>query len=137
MRSVVKIAVWSSSSPLYCECIVNGIFPNPSSLEFVWASDRCSRVYDLDCGERYWRKNIRKIKDLGHALENIIAVDDTFRKWEKSYGNVIVVGSFAGEGSDQELRLLIPYLDWLRKQPNVRSIEKRDWRRRVTVGLSA
>ncbi len=131
-----RVAVWSSSSPLYCEAIVANLFSSPGELAFVWASDRCTYAYDLECGERYWRKNIRKVKRLGYRLESIVAVDDTLKKWEKSYGNVVIVRPYLGNEEDDELPLLMHYLDSLRNTANIRRIDKLRWRSRVSEQLS-
>ncbi len=127
-----RVAVWSSSSPLYCQAIVNALFGDPGSLAFVWASDRCTRVFNPECGEPYWRKNIRKVERLGYSTASIIAVDDTPRKWEKSYGNLVAIQPYTGDETDAELLKLLAYLGWLRHQPDVRKVEKRTWWRHLS-----
>lgn len=125
------VAVWTSSSPVYARGIVRNLFPDPPCLAFVWASNRCSRIYDVESCEYYWRKNLKKVRRKGYEKESIIAVDDTPQKWEQSYGNLVRVSPFEGDPSDEELSLLLRYLDVLRHEPNVRQIEKRNWRRNV------
>jgi RNA polymerase II subunit A small phosphatase-like protein len=56
-------------------------------------------------------------------------VDDTPQKWERSYGNLVRVAPFEGDSKDDELARLLVYLDHLRNEPNVRRVEKRNWRR--------
>jgi RNA polymerase II subunit A small phosphatase-like protein len=126
-----KIAVWSSSSALYCQGIVDAIFGEAARLDFVWASDRCSHVFDYESGERYWRKNIRKVKRLGYPLESIIAVDDTLQKWEKSYGSLVLVREFLGDPADAELEYLERYLTVLMNEEDIRAVDKLGWRRKL------
>jgi hypothetical protein len=102
----------------------------------VWASDRCTVAYDLECLEYYNRKNIKKIKRKGYRLESIIAVDDTPQKWDRSYyGNLVRVKPFEGEETDEELKYLLLYLDKLRYEENIRSVEKRFWRHPLTRSI--
>jgi RNA polymerase II subunit A small phosphatase-like protein len=123
-----EVAVWTSASPGYARGIVKAIFPFPDLPTFVWASDRCTRVYNPDTGEYYWRKSLKKIQRKGYASESVIVVDDTPQKWERSYGNLVRVAPFEGNPNDDELVRLLIYLDYLRKEPDVRRIEKRNWR---------
>jgi TFIIF-interacting CTD phosphatase-like protein len=123
------VAVWTSSSPVYARGIVRNLFPDPSHLSFVWASNRCSRIYNVETCEHYWRKNLKKVRRKGYAKEAVIAVDDTPQKWEQSYGNLIRVSPFEGDPTDYELVSLLAYLDHLRHESNIRRIEKRNWRR--------
>jgi TFIIF-interacting CTD phosphatases, including NLI-interacting factor len=127
-----EVAVWTSSTPSYAIAIVSAIFENPKSLSFVWASDRCTVAYDIEWFEYYNRKNLKKVKRKGYRLESIIAVDDTPQKWERSYGNLVRVNPFEGEETDDELKYLLLYLEQLRYEENIRSVEKRFWRNRLT-----
>ena len=127
-----EVAVWTSSTPSYAIAIVSEIFENPKTLSFVWASDRCTVAYDHERFEYYNRKNLKKVKRKGYRLESIIAVDDTPQKWERSYGNLVRVNPFEGEETDDELKYLLLYLDRLRYEENIRSVEKRFWRNRLT-----
>jgi TFIIF-interacting CTD phosphatase-like protein len=83
---------------------------------------------DKYCPQYYSRKQVKKVKRRGYNLESVIAIDDTPKKWEKSYGNLVRVTPFEGDESDRELEHLLVYLDTLRKEDNIRSIEKGGWR---------
>ena len=74
---------------------------------------------------------MKKVKRQGYNLESVIAIDDTPKKWEKSYGNLVTDQPFTGDESDRELKDLLVYLDTLRNEENIRSIEKRGWRNKV------
>lgn len=52
------------------------------------------------------------------------------RKVKRKYGNLLRVAPFEGDPDDRELVDVLPYLDWIRGQPDFRRIEKRDWRTR-------
>jgi len=130
-----EVAVWTSSTPSYAIAIVSTLFENPKTLSFVWASDRCTVAYDLEWFEYYNRKNLKKVKCKGYRLESIIAVDDTPQKWERSYGNLVRLSPFEGEETDEELKYLLLYLDQLRYEENIRSVEKRFWRNRPTRSI--
>ncbi|AFY91754.1 NIF family HAD-type phosphatase [Chamaesiphon minutus] len=133
-----NVAIWTSSGSDYATAVVAAIFPDPQALKFVWASDRCSIAYNynydlIDGGypSYYSRKPLKKVKRRGYKLESIIAVDDTPKKWEQSYGNLVRIDPFEGDESDIELKYLLIYLEELKNVENVRSIEKRKWRQQV------
>jgi TFIIF-interacting CTD phosphatase-like protein len=137
-----NVAVWTSSGSQYASKVVAAIFPDPQALKFVWTSDRCSVVcnynFDLIDGiypQYYSRKPLKKVKRRGYNLESVIAIDDTPKKWEKSYSNLITVKPFEGDRSDCELKYLLVYLDILKHEANIRSVEKRGWRDRVCRGI--
>jgi TFIIF-interacting CTD phosphatase-like protein len=129
------VAIWTSSGGEYAAAVVAAIFRNPQSLKFVWSSSRCSRAlnynYDRIDGDYpayYSRKPLKKVKRQGYKLESIIAIDDTPKKWEQSYGNLVRVQPFEGDETDVELKYLLFYLNTLKNAENIRKIEKRWWR---------
>lgn len=126
-----RVTVWSSSDLEYAAEVANRIFPDPGRLEFVWARDRCTRGYDNETGEMYWIKDLKKVKRQGYFLEEVLVVDDSPEKHQRNYGNLIRVKSFEGDPDDSELRLLMRYLDEIKDVPNVRAVEKRNWRNEV------
>lgn len=128
------VAVWTSSSPLYARDVIAGIFPKPDALQFAWASDRCTRSFEPEWREYYWRKSLQKVLRRGYQREHVIAVDDSPEKWSRSYGNLVRVHPYRGETTDQELPLLARYLDRLRDVENVRAVEKRYWRELMREG---
>ncbi len=122
------LAVWTASTENYATEMTARLFPNPAALKFIWGRSRCTYRYDAERQEQYWVKDLKKLRRHGYDLANVIAIDDTARNWERSYGNVIAVKRFVGEPDGDELRLLISYLDQLRQVEDVRTIEKRHWR---------
>ncbi|SDZ28211.1 carboxy-terminal domain RNA polymerase II polypeptide A small phosphatase [Variovorax sp. YR634] len=125
-----KVGVWTASGESYALQIVERIFPS-GTLEFVWSSARCTTTRDWTTGEYQSIKNLQKLKSKGYPLESIIAVDDTPSKYARSYGNLVTVREFVGDRSDAELPLLATYLTHLADVPNVRRIEKRNWREHI------
>ena len=105
---------------------------------FVWGRERCTwrRMIDKDMYEgrewtdEYWIKDIRKLRKFGFSNSQILCVDDSPEKFERSYGNYVYVRPFEGDPEDAELEMLGRYLDELGPVPNVRSVEKRRWRTR-------
>ncbi|NOT63789.1 MAG: HAD family hydrolase [Acidobacteria bacterium] len=122
------VAVWTASTESYAAEMIARLFANSTTLRFVWGRKRCTYRYDAERQEQYWIKDLKKVRRLGYDLANVIAIDDTTRNWERTYGNVVAVKRFVGEADDDELRLLISYLDELRQVEDVRTIEKRHWR---------
>jgi carboxy-terminal domain RNA polymerase II polypeptide A small phosphatase len=127
MLELFDIAVWTSSGRIYASHIVARIFPS-DSLEFLWASDRCTMVRDWETDQYISRKHLFKVKRQGWDLRQVIAVDDSPEKYARSYGNLVRVSEYLGDPNDRELPRLADYLAELNKEPNVRAIEKRFWR---------
>lgn len=133
--SKFKVGVWTSSGNLYAEPLVAQLMPH-RKIEFLWSSMRCSMARDWETGAYSTQKRLAKLKKLGFRLEQIIGIDDTPSKYVKNYGNLVQVQEFTGDQSDDELAHLPRYLESLIAHPNVRAIEKRNWRQRL-VGRGA
>lgn len=139
---VFDLAVWSSASDDYVQEVVQQIFPEPEVLKFVWGRSRATlrrsfnpdytrNSYDPD--HWHYLKLLKKVTKLGFALERMLIVDDTPEKCIKNYGNAIYPLPYEGDETDNELELLAVYLRTLASRRNVRTIEKRRWRREVIV----
>lgn len=137
VQASFDVAVWSSASDLYVEAVVERIFPDPSLLQFVWGRSRATlrRVYTDSSGymvdawdHMNYLKPLRKVRRMGWALQRMLIVDDTPAKCVRNYGNAIYPRPFDGDPEDGELALLSSYLTGLKDVPNVRAIEKRNWR---------
>lgn len=127
------VGVWTSSGRRYADAVVDALFP-PQSLHFVWSRERCSLSRDWNTGDYLYRKRLQKLKRHGYRLERLLAIDDTPSKLADNYGNLVCVREYLGEDEhDDELLLLIAYLDRLSAEPNVRRIEKRRWRERIAT----
>lgn len=130
----LEVAVWTSSSELYASLVTRELFgPRVSELQFIWAARRCTQRFDPEWQEKYWLKNLGKVKRLGRSLERVVAVDDTPRKYSRHYGNLVRVKPWTGDLDDDELPALLEYLRWLSTQDNVRAVDKRGWRQRAVL----
>jgi len=127
-----QVAVWTSSSQDYAETVVEGIFDRAGRHPlFLWARDRCTRRFDPEMRDSYWVKNLGKLKRKGYRLESILMIDDSPEKLQKNYGNHIRVSPYLGADADEELLLLMRYLEMIRECENFRNLEKRDWKTRA------
>jgi RNA polymerase II subunit A small phosphatase-like protein len=124
------VGVWTASGEQYAAQVVDRLFPK-EALEFVWSSQRCTTARDWTTGGYQTIKKLEKLKAKGYRLESIIAVDDTPAKYARSFGNLVTVREFTGDEHDDELLLLMRYLDHLAGVPNVRTVEKRRWRQAI------
>lgn len=123
-----KVAVWTSSSQLYAQTIAETLFSQGYSLEFLFARDRCVRRFDPELQSFFYIKDLSKVKKKGYTLEQIIMLDDTPQKLSRHYGNLVRVKEWLGDESDDELKIIQPFLLELNKQSNIRQLEKRNWR---------
>jgi RNA polymerase II subunit A small phosphatase-like protein len=126
------LAVWSSSTLDYARAIVGLVFPPHIALKFAWGRDRCVQRYDGEWQANYYVKDLRKVKRLGYDLRRVLIVDDTPQKCERNYGNAVYVPEFIGNQDDRVLMSLETYLITLSGIANIRSIEKRNWMKRIS-----
>jgi RNA polymerase II subunit A small phosphatase-like protein len=123
------LAVWTSSSPLYARAVVDHVFADPTSLAFVWASDRCTLRRDLERDTWDQTKPLRKLRRRGYDLRRVLVVDDSPEKHTRNYVNLVIVRPFEGDPADDELASLSRYLEQLAAAPDFRRVEKRGWRK--------
>ncbi len=139
VRRLIKsydIAIWSSAGNDYVNSIINQLALNVE-IQFTWGRNEATQKRHLndyyETGndtEFYYVKPLKKVKRKGYGLERILIVDDSPHKSKLNYGNAIYPKSYKGELEDNELLILIDYLDSIKDEPNFRTIEKRNWRRK-------
>lgn len=133
VSGLFRLAVWTSSSPAYANAVCPLVFPEADSLEFVWASDRCTPTRNFTNDSWCHAKPLKKLKRRGYDLARVLVVDDSPEKHTRNYGNLVQVSPFMGDPRDDELLHLAAYLTQLAPLADVRGIEKRQWRRRLVV----
>lgn len=125
------VAVWTSATRSYADKVCQAVFQQHyTNLTFIWSRERCIRYFNTELFEEEWIKDLNKVKRLGYPLENIIMIDNSPQKLRRHYGNLVTVKDYEGI-ADDELQQLIEYLPMLVKEPNIRSVEKRNWRRLI------
>jgi len=131
-----EIGVWSSAGDDYVAKIVQAIFPKPRELRFVWGASRTSirrtATAARDMSEPHYVKPLKKLKRFGWSLNDMLVIDDSPEKCIDNYGNAIYPAPFFGQADDDDLKYLAAYLLTLKDHPNLRRLEKRGWRGRVT-----
>ncbi|PHQ79700.1 MAG: NLI interacting domain protein [Coxiella sp. (in: Bacteria)] len=125
-----EVAVWTVSTDAYAERIVECAFPVGYPLSFVWARNKCTPSYRSQTGELNYQKKLRKLRKK-YRLEDVIVIDDSPENHLDNYGNLIAVKPYVGDDQDDELHYLIRYLDTIKSERNIRTIEKRNWKRRL------
>lgn len=131
-----QLAVWSSSSSDYVAEAVHLVLPQDVSLAFAWSRDRCVQRYHPETKQRYYIKDLKKVKRLGYDLNRMLIADDTPLKVQRNYGNAVYVKEFAGDTTDEELKHLSVYLTSIARIANYRRLEKRNWRSLVLNQLN-
>lgn len=124
-----RLAIWSSSSADYMKAVLEKLLPRELDLEFVWSRERCIQRFNGESQEFYYVKDLKKVSRKGYDLDRVLIIDDSPEKVERNYGNAIYARPFFGAADDSELRDLGRYLKSVSQLTNVRSIEKRDWRK--------
>ena len=125
------LAIWSAGAEPYVKAVIDQIMPSEITLQFLWASQRCTVRRDFDTGGYYPAKDLSKVRRLGWSLKRVLIIDDEPIKLRRNYGNAIYVRAFEGAKDDNELELLATYLNILNKYDEMRSIEKRSWREKA------
>ncbi|MDN5211909.1 HAD family hydrolase [Fulvivirgaceae bacterium BMA12] len=127
-----KLAIWSSADDKYVEDIISRIKPSEIEFQFIWGRSRCTYRRDYDLDEYVYEKRLKKVKKQGFKLEQILIIDDSPNKTRDNYGNAIYVHPFEGDSKDNELLVLMEFLALIQDSANVRNVEKRGWRNKVT-----
>ena len=123
------VGVWSSASDHYVQEIVRQILPDNLEMVVTWGRSKCTTRRDPVYDTTNYEKRLDKLKSKGFSLDKILLVDDSPSKARSNYGNAIYVNAFTGDPNDQELLFLFEYLLTLKDAPNVRTVEKRGWRK--------
>src|ERR1700761_9237565 len=63
-----RLAIWTSSSPMYARVVSEILFPDPEVLEFVWARDRCTPRRDFELDIWWDSKPLHKVRRRGYDL---------------------------------------------------------------------
>ncbi|MCA9717248.1 MAG: HAD family hydrolase [Myxococcales bacterium] len=121
-----EVGVWTASTRDYARPVLHRLV-ELERLSFLWGRERCTWRTDMETREGYWIKDIKKLRRRGYARSRIIVVDDTPRKLERSYGNLVRARAFFGALDDRHLGELLPYLESLGELADVRRVEKRGW----------
>lgn len=127
------VGIWTSASADYATAVVASTVLPVGVPEFVWDIRRCTRRFKPELQRDYWIKDLRKLRQLGYALERTLMIDDSAEMLERNYGNLIRVSQYTGEPDDKELHWLMLYLPTILAVDNVRTLDKRAWRSQ-TVG---
>lgn len=136
-----NFAVWSSASDSYVEEITKKLDLRDRA-KFCWARSKATlksrlsfdsegnlKINSLDY--HYFVKRLKKVKKLGYKLEKILIIDDSQHKSRENYGNAIYASEYKGDEDDPELLDMIKFLDSIKLVPNVRTIEKRNWKEKI------
>lgn len=134
-----RVAVWSSAEDEYVKETVKKLIPLHQNLEFIWTRLNCSvkvvkkpLLEGFDYGgyykEHQWIKPLRRIKGKGIALSSMLIIDNSPYKVVESKENALIINSFEGNKSDDELNRLYKFLNKFDKVNDVRTIDKEDWK---------
>jgi carboxy-terminal domain RNA polymerase II polypeptide A small phosphatase len=132
------VSIWTAGTEEYAHIIASELFrENVDRLRFIMTSANVSLRYDHEIGEYSKIKPLKKVVKKGFKLANILHIDNTPSTFSVNYGNGILVRTWTGQPNDDELMLLLVFLEWLGPLENVRRIDKRDWQSRVASWLGA
>lgn len=133
-----KVAIWSSADDEYVKGIVKRLIPEHHKLAFVWTRLNCSiktvkkpLLEGFDghfYKEHQWIKPLRIIKQKGIGIKSMIIIDNSPYKVVESKDNALIINSFEGEQSDNELNKLYDFFNTFKGVKDIRKIEKGNWK---------
>ncbi|KAL6074625.1 Phosphoprotein phosphatase [Balamuthia mandrillaris] len=124
-----EVGVWTASGCEYAAKVVQNIFADPRRLKFIYSAERCTNKSCAVTGERVVIKDLRKLRRKGYLREKMLIIDDTPSTWTRNYGNAVPIEPYWGARVDDQLLLLLHYLEMeLGPAENVRTLEKRNWK---------
>ena len=126
-----NVGFWTSATPDYAEFVLQQLDGKTARRSFLWTRERCTFRTDQENRCQYVVKDIGKLVNKGYDIEKIIFVDDRAESLERSYANAVIVSRYEGAEEDNELQLLLTFLDQLGSAEDVRQVEKRNWRQIV------
>ena len=86
MAEIYDLAVWSSATQDYVAGIVARIMPEGIEPKFTWGRGQCTRRYDPEWREDYYRKDLRKVKRLGYDLDDSATESSEHRRRDSVCG---------------------------------------------------
>ncbi|KOR32581.1 hypothetical protein TI05_06405 [Achromatium sp. WMS3] len=132
-ESNFEVGVWTTAGGDFARIVISRIFRKNYPLKFLWSIERCTKIFNPELHEFSYIKNLKKLKRMGYRLEEVIMIDDTPSKLRKNYGNLIAIDEFCAQENDFELLRIMKYLEDLKSVPNIRTIEKRGWKKNYKV----
>lgn len=134
-----SVAIWSSADDEYVKETVKQLIPEHHKLEFIWTGLNCSvkvvkkpLLEGFDYGgfykEHQWIKPLRSIKQKGLGLKSMLIIDNSPYKVIESKENALIIESFEGNKSDDELNKLYNFFLNFRDAKDVRKVDKENWR---------
>lgn len=127
-----RIALWTTGSATYADCIAGQIFKGFKAPLFIWSREKCIIRQDEETGKLAYLKDLKKIKGFKIPLENVLIVEDTPQAVQRHMGNLIKISKYYGLSEDAELIALAKYLISIKDVANFRELDKRGWRSSVT-----
>jgi len=126
-----EVGIWSSATKVYVDPVLENLIQDMARFSFVWTRERCTLRRTAADPLGYYVEDLKKLRKKGYDLRGVIVVDDDRRAFERNYGNAIRVSEYRGSPNDDELPMLLKYLEKIGSAPDIRTIEKRFWRDEV------
>jgi len=132
LSRLFKTAFWSAGGEQYVKEILAKLLLPHEQPAFVFTNERCTRHWvspdEWETDNRFIEiKDLKKIRK-HYDLNKVLVLDDSYKAWQRSYGNLVHIRSFEGDTNDRELLRVQPFLEkWFQDPRGVRKIEKRGW----------
>ncbi len=125
------VAIWTTATIAYATEIIKFVFPNPYALSFIYAREKCTLHFDTEERRQYYVKDLSNLHKTQFTPANIIVVDDTPDVVRRNPENAVLVKPFHGDPNDDELPVLLRYLEFLGPAEDIRTVDKHNWRNQM------
>lgn len=128
------LAVFTAGGHLYAKDMLEGIrrhAPFPLEPVFFFDRRRCTPRRDPETGELTWLKDLKKVRRLGWNLERVLVLDDKSAGLARHRGNLLPAPEWTGDPNDTFLLDVLPTLERLAKEENIRTASKSLTRQQV------
>jgi len=128
-----QVGVWTSARASFAEEIFSQVFTY-LPLVFIHNEKHCLVRQDID-GRSISIKPLAQLSQYGFELSRILMIDDSVEKHGMNSANLILVRPYYAIYEDNELFLLVHYLDSIKQQVNFLRLNNLHWRqasRRLT-----
>ena len=134
-----RVAIWSSADDEYVKETVKQLIPEYHKLEFIWTRLNCSvkivkkpLLKGFEYGgfykEHQWIKPLRRIKQTEIGIKSTLIIDNSPYKVIESRENALIIKSYEGDESDNELNKLYEFLSNFEGIKDVRKVDKGNWK---------
>jgi len=123
-----EVGIWTTASEDYAMAVTDVLFKDKNKPSFIWSRQHCIKMYNRNTHQNHYVIDINKLKKRGFNIKNIIIIDDSRKKTMHLINNTLIVRKYLGEEDDNELYVLLNFLEQIGDCNDIRTVKKDNWR---------